>query len=601
MKGRKSILNMKGALLSFIFVFSISLCEGQSWLWAKEAHANFEGGDINNGDHCVATDKFGNVFYTGMFLDTISFDNYMIYSVNYASDMFTVKYNHFGKALWVRQGNAVINNYYPHSISVGADGVGSIYVTGYFGGKLAFGPDTLLGPINGYQELFLVKYDSAGNLMWAKQSNGTSVTTIVPTSMITDLNGNCYITGWFQDSVHFGSYALGTSGTSIFLAKFDVNGNVKWAKQAIHAPAIGTGGATSIAFGKDGKIYITGGFAGVVDFDTDTLKCNTSGGEFFIAKYDTLGNAIWASTCKSPSNASSSTASSIAVDGAGMIYVTGGFVDTLIFNADTLTSSQSKNDYSIFLFKFDSNANFKWAVQSSELTPKNYYASFSIVCDTLKRGGCYMGIYSTGFASTYFSVGFPGDTTTLTSKFGSGEIVLKFDSAGKAMCSSIFSEGIEDEGDGLCVDLSGKYVYFLGDLADTCVFGNDTLPCNRTKAELPFLACWQPCYPDTETTGTNKSKVQNRELKVFPNPSTGRFTLAFSGSPNVVSGTVEIYNVLGEKVLTQILRSALPARTGTGGDDKVIDLTNQPNGVYFYRVINNEGSVLGSGKVVIEK
>lgn len=80
-------------------------------------------------------------------------------------------------------------------------------------------------------------------------------------------------------------------------------------------------------------------------------------------------------------------------------------------------------------------------------------------------------------------------------------------------------------------------------------------------------------------------------FKIFPNPTTGQFTLSLSN----VGGkcNVEIYNVMGESVLNETLRF-------TQGD-KVIDLGSQPNGIYFYRVISEEGSLLGSGKVVIEK
>jgi trimeric autotransporter adhesin len=100
------------------------------------------------------------------------------------------------------------------------------------------------------------------------------------------------------------------------------------------------------------------------------------------------------------------------------------------------------------------------------------------------------------------------------------------------------------------------------------------------------------------STGINEIKHEN-SMSIFPNPSTGIFTIQSS----VVSGkwSVEVYNVMGEKVLTDI-----PVRTGTGGlhsvqDDKVINLSGQPNGVYLYRVINEDGSLAGEGKLVIQK
>jgi hypothetical protein len=67
------------------------------------------------------------------------------------------------------------------------------------------------------------------------------------------------------------------------------------------------------------------------------------------------------------------------------------------------------------------------------------------------------------------------------------------------------------------------------------------------------------------------------------------------GHPALDAGSqsITIYNIFGESVLTEILR---PAQ-----DDKVIDLSNQPSGVYLYRVINPDGTSVGEGKLIIQK
>jgi hypothetical protein len=56
---------------------------------------------------------------------------------------------------------------------------------------------------------------------------------------------------------------------------------------------------------------------------------------------------------------------------------------------------------------------------------------------------------------------------------------------------------------------------------------------------------------------------------------------------------VEVYNVLGEKVYSnyQITKSS----------NYQIDLSSQPNGVYLYRVIAEDGNLAGEGKLVIER
>ncbi len=93
--------------------------------------------------------------------------------------------------------------------------------------------------------------------------------------------------------------------------------------------------------------------------------------------------------------------------------------------------------------------------------------------------------------------------------------------------------------------------------------------------------------------GMEQVKVNRLEVEVFPNPSTGRFTIAFVGTQNVEHGTVEIYNILGERVYA--------SNYSLFTNHYSLDLSNQPNGVYFYRVVNNDGSVLGSGKLIIQK
>ncbi len=94
---------------------------------------------------------------------------------------------------------------------------------------------------------------------------------------------------------------------------------------------------------------------------------------------------------------------------------------------------------------------------------------------------------------------------------------------------------------------------------------------------------------DNITTSINK--LSQGSIKVYPNPSNGQFTIQSS----VVSGqsAVEIYNVLGEKVYS----FSYPLNT----NHYSLDLCSKPAGVYFYRVLNNDGSVMGEGKLVIQK
>src|SRR6185503_13565738 len=78
----------------------------------------------------------------------------------------------------------------------------------------------------------LQAFSQAPNWLWAKSAGGIS--SDYSNAICTDANGNVYITGTFQGSIiTFGTYDLhnvGTGALDIFIAKYDANGNVLWAK-----------------------------------------------------------------------------------------------------------------------------------------------------------------------------------------------------------------------------------------------------------------------------------------------------------------------------------------------------------------------------------
>jgi trimeric autotransporter adhesin len=82
----------------------------------------------------------------------------------------------------------------------------------------------------------------------------------------------------------------------------------------------------------------------------------------------------------------------------------------------------------------------------------------------------------------------------------------------------------------------------------------------------------------------------NDGISIFPNPSNGTFTLSLSNVNEKC--TVEIYNIVGEKIYTETIQTQ---------NNNTIDLTGRPNGMYFYRVLKETGELVGSGKIIIEK
>ncbi|HTA83319.1 MAG TPA: T9SS type A sorting domain-containing protein [Bacteroidia bacterium] len=86
----------------------------------------------------------------------------------------------------------------------------------------------------------------------------------------------------------------------------------------------------------------------------------------------------------------------------------------------------------------------------------------------------------------------------------------------------------------------------------------------------------------------NELKVYN-SIIVSPNPSSGIFTFQFSSINN--KEQIEVYTMLGEKIYYEpVIRNP----------QFVIDLTNQPTGVYLYRITGANGDCIVEGKMIKE-
>jgi len=76
-------------------------------------------------------------------------------------------------------------------------------------------------------------------------------------------------------------------------------------------------------------------------------------------------------------------------------------------------------------------------------------------------------------------------------------------------------------------------------------------------------------------------------LKISPNPTTGQFTIQLPNTRG--SYPTEIYNTLGQKIEQLTL----------SGAQNIINLGNQPAGIYFVDVQTENGRV--GAKVVVER
>ncbi|MGP8217291.1 MAG: hypothetical protein ACLQQ4_17115, partial [Bacteroidia bacterium] len=263
-----------------INIFTTKLDGNGNFLWAQ----------MGSGPHTdrglgVGCDASGNVYVTGQFTDTITFDN--VHYSNLFNGIFLVQYNSAGQEQWFTMaGGGTLN--IANGIAVDNNTPANIYLTGNFTGILSFFVNPVVTLSNIYaNRIFVAKYDASGNLLW-DVSDGSS-NSVTSNAISLDGAGNAYIIGNFE--CRFNSYAdqygqgtFNSVGTwDIFVAGYsNTNGAWQWSRQiGGHEDNLGY----SISVTAGGGIYTAGSFnqdmiitsdPSYIGYNYSPATCNTA-------------------------------------------------------------------------------------------------------------------------------------------------------------------------------------------------------------------------------------------------------------------------------------------------------------------------------------
>jgi hypothetical protein len=229
----------------------------------------------------VAVDQNGTVVaVTGFFRYSADIDG--IFLTGDYEDVFTLRMDAMtGQTAWGNYGGGSSDD---EGQGVTIDPSGNVITSGYYKVNAIFGTDTL--DWSGDHDIFMVKYDVAGNILWVKNAMGPGHDDGY--RVIADNHGNIYLEGIFQNTVDFwGNFRTSNGGFDGFLAKFDGLGNMIW---LITDGGFGTDYFISFAFDYAGFIYISGTVDGTVQLGGITV--NAMGNDIILCKLDTAGNFI---------------------------------------------------------------------------------------------------------------------------------------------------------------------------------------------------------------------------------------------------------------------------------------------------------------------
>jgi hypothetical protein len=292
-------------------------------------------------------------------------------------DAFIVKYDTAGTPQWARRiggtGDDSVNG-------ISVDSAGNVYVMGTYSST----PVTIFATDNttsfttlansGSNDVFIMKYDTAGTPQWARRIGGTGGD--VGNGISADSAGNVYVTGSygsnpvtiFNTNNTTAFTTLANSGSfDAFIVKYDTAGTPQWARRI---GGTGNDGVNGISADSAGNVYVMGAYSSnpATIFNTNnttafTTLANSGSFDAFIVKYDTAGTPQWA---RRIGGTGDDFGNGISADSAGNVYVMGTYSSTpvTIFNTNNttaFTTLANSGSSDAFIVKYDTAGTPQWA------------------------------------------------------------------------------------------------------------------------------------------------------------------------------------------------------------------------------------------------
>lgn len=495
----------------------------------------------------IAVDASGNTFMTGSF--TSSYINFGTFSLlnNFSgtSDIFLVKIDPSGTVVWAKTYGGADGD---QGNGIAIDALGNVIFTGWYASSSITIESTVLNNVGtSSSDIFIAKYDTDGNLIWAKSVGGSVNDRGYAVSC--DANSNVFVTGWYSSAtLNFGTGNLNNAGTTtndVFLAKYDENGNAQWAKTIG-----GSGMDVSKACATDlvGNTYVVGGFSSAtINCGISTLTNASSGTyDLFIAKYDPTGTELWATGV---GGVYDEVGSGIAISGSN-IYLTGSFSSANIaFGSTPVLTNASTGSSDIFIASYSSTGTANWSKASGGIDSEEGK------CISVDAAG---NTYISGFFISS-SINFGANTLTNSSAGTKDLFVASFDNSGNSIWSLSVGNYSDEVGNSIANSSNSNAIHLGGMFNSGSVnFGSNTI----------YKGCGDDVFYAKLDGATGIKNVEygfNINSIVFPNPSsTGIFTI----NNEFENASFEVYNILGEKIYSN------------SQGQNIINLSAQAKGVY---------------------
>jgi hypothetical protein len=424
---------------------------------------------------------------------------------------------------------------------------GTSFLLGTFEGQITCN-GIVLSQVWAYSnEVFLIKFDPAGNLVWMKTFGGISQ---VPAGIVSDGAGNLVMATEFDSLNIEGSGFMRKNLKDILVVKMDPEANVIWSKQLS-----GDLYASGIAVCGDGRTALMGNFNDTLYFDGHHYTHLDNGSwekdEFLVyldanGEFDKLNISIGS-----------------VMDPAQLLpHDDDLLISSVISWHDCTSGYQLLND----------DASILW----SDHVPGG----------SISYGDCFMyeNIASAG-PDRFWAFGRGSEALDYgAGLYNTNLSLIQFDFTGNIISNDTFDipdTGVPNEA---AAGSSGSSLYFAGMYRDTLKMQSHTLYAAANEMVLFKMRA-------SSATGISANEIPpDLTLRVYPNPATDQISIT---SLVQQDASVEIYDVLGKLLKKQVL-SLVP-----GDNPLSVDL---PAGVYPLKICDTKaGRLLCSGKLLILK
>lgn len=475
------------------------------------------------------------------------------------------------------------------------------------GGYIISGYTKVTNPV---EDIYLVKTNSLGDTLWTKIYDGTGIE-----------RAYCGIQTSDGGYVLTGQGSFGTSNIDAFLLKTDSIGNISWIKS--YGGTLGDVGKY-VQQTSDGGYIIVG----------NTITNPGSISHILLIRTNGVGDTLWTKIIAGTSNDWGATVQEI-VDGfiiGGTTWSYGaGISDVFLLKTDASGNLQWAKTFGGIDNEFGSSARQTadggFVVCGVATFPSPGDGAYLIKTDNsgnLLWSKTFHGSFGTNLGSFASIQQMPDGGYIIAGSIGAAPgqniYMVRTDSNGDTLWTKhIGTLGADDLA--LCIQLcadggfmtcgytgsfgAGQYDIYLikSDSSGNMGCYQNTpqtvqyTPPTQISSPVPYissgLSVWTPViitssggtmFTQCLITETEENEVTNLSMNIYPNPTTGTFTVRTKSGANEIS----VFNSLGEAVFQ---------RENFASGNVVIDLSSKPKGIYFVKVM--EGEKIAVGKIVV--